>query len=198
MDLYERGLERFKDQENITEKEIIEYYERVMESMRSRIGELTHRISEGKRENKQLKNNIKVLYKYTNVRITDLNYVRIATYKNVNELLEQICNHEGKKFTLDNGYKVKTDSLRYHTFYNKGLKCVCCGIKGSFLALERSITSDNETYHLNLYAKDKKGKEVLMTKDHIHPKSLGGLDELDNMQTMCKTCNELKGNQVEI
>lgn len=29
--------------------------------------------------------------------------------------------------------------------------------------------------------------------DHIHPKALGGEDELDNLNTACKSCNSSKG-----
>lgn len=32
-----------------------------------------------------------------------------------------------------------------------------------------------------------------MTKDHKLAKSKGGTDDLDNYQTMCATCNNLKG-----
>jgi hypothetical protein len=48
--------------------------------------------------------------------------------------------------------------------------------------------------HFNLYA-EREGELVQMTKDHKQPKSKGGADHIDNMQTMCCTCNELKGNQ---
>ncbi len=33
-----------------------------------------------------------------------------------------------------------------------------------------------------------------LTVDHIVPVSLGGGDGVDNLQTLCKTCNERKGN----
>lgn len=33
-----------------------------------------------------------------------------------------------------------------------------------------------------------------MTKDHIRPKKLGGLDVVDNLQTMCVECNKAKGS----
>jgi hypothetical protein len=43
--------------------------------------------------------------------------------------------------------------------------------------------------HFNLYAAD----GTLMTKDHIIPKSKGGIDKVHNMQTMCYPCNKAKG-----
>jgi hypothetical protein len=33
-----------------------------------------------------------------------------------------------------------------------------------------------------------------MTKDHVHPKSYGGVDIHSNYQTMCAVCNNLKGS----
>lgn len=33
--------------------------------------------------------------------------------------------------------------------------------------------------------------------DHILPQSLGGDDDLDNLQCMCKSCNRSKGNKTD-
>lgn len=88
------------------------------------------------------------------------------------------------------GYNVYARSLRYMTFYQKGTKCVCCGCKGSYFKLDGDPNSKRR--HFNLYSDD----GMLMTKDHIIPKSLGGVDEISNLQTMCKECNERKGNRV--
>ena len=55
----------------------------------------------------------------------------------------------------------------------------------------------DKAYHLNLYAVDNNGDEILMTKDHILPHSKGGADDINNYQTMCKLCNEAKGNKLE-
>ena len=33
-----------------------------------------------------------------------------------------------------------------------------------------------------------------MTKDHILPRSKGGLGIMDNLQIMCEPCNTAKGN----
>lgn len=89
------------------------------------------------------------------------------------------------------GFKVHPISLRYMTFYQKGIKCVCCGKEGAYFQLDPDRNGDNaETRrHFNLYAED----GTLMTKDHIIPKSKGGLDCVFNMQTMCYPCNKAKG-----
>lgn len=84
--------------------------------------------------------------------------------------------------------KIKLDSQRYAVFKNN-LNCVCCGIKGEFLAIERAIAENTEFYHLNLYGFDKEGNEVMLTKDHILPKAKGGKNEISNYQTMCSVCN---------
>lgn len=36
------------------------------------------------------------------------------------------------------------------------------------------------------------GSRENLTIDHKHPISLGGTDEISNLQTLCKECNQLK------
>jgi hypothetical protein len=48
---------------------------------------------------------------------------------------------------------------------------------------------------LNLFAAGENGL-VLMTRDHIIPKSLGGVDDWRNMRPGCAPCNEARGNEV--
>lgn len=93
------------------------------------------------------------------------------------------------------GDLIKGNSQRYQTFFTKGCKCVVCEIEGKYFAKERHL--QDKTYHLNLYAVDDNGDEILMTKDHIIPHSKGGIDDISNYQTMCKLCNEAKGNKLE-
>lgn len=115
-------------------------------------------------------------------------------------------------YTFD-GDSVNLLSDRLKTFCFKGLSCVCCGISGSFFAKERHmksikikkgkrtirrehVTNIDQPFHFNLYAVIA-GFEILMTKDHIIPRSLGGKDSLINYQTMCTICNRKKGNGIQ-
>lgn len=95
--------------------------------------------------------------------------------------------------------RVNTSSNRLQVF-KANLSCVKCGLTGLYFAIEASINhgakNGHQGWHLNLYAL-RGGKEVLMTKDHIVPKSLGGGNGLDNLQTMCTDCNGAKGNSVD-
>ncbi len=91
------------------------------------------------------------------------------------------------------GFKVKMSSQRYAVF-KKSLTCVGCGLTGSFFAVEQDFLPTDH-YYLNLYAVNENGREVLMTKDHILPKSKGGKSIISNYQTMCVDCNGMKGNK---
>lgn len=97
-----------------------------------------------------------------------------------------------KAMVVINGDKIKGNSQRFQTFFTKGLKCACCGIEGKYFGKEKDFNAAR--YHLNLYALDESGNEVLMTKDHIVPRSKGGASELYNYQTMCVKCNIAKGS----
>ena len=99
---------------------------------------------------------------------------------------------DNKAMVVINGDKIKGNSQRFQTFFTKGLKCACCGIEGKYFGKEKDFNAAR--YHLNLYALDESGNEVLMTKDHIVPRSKGGASELYNYQTMCVKCNIAKGN----
>lgn len=116
----------------------------------------------------------------------------------IEEVREKVMPYNtGKKGTIIidfDGDPLKANSQRYTLFFTKGFKCVKCGIEGKYFAKERDPSSNSNKYHLNLYALDENGKEVLMTKDHIIPKSKGGKNKLENYQTMCCICNKKKGN----
>jgi len=91
------------------------------------------------------------------------------------------------------GHMVKMTSQRYQLFAVKEVKCVGCGVKGEYFGLEKIKGQEGDRYHFNLYG-IKNGVEVLITKDHIIPKSKGGQNILDNYQIMCFDCNIEKGD----
>ena len=100
--------------------------------------------------------------------------------------------HRVEREVID-GDPVTVTSVRLRTFKTYGTTCVKCGIEGVFFRKEKNL--NDIVYHLNLYAIDDIGREVLMTKDHIVPKSKGGKDFIGNMQPMCVRCNTQKDNK---
>lgn len=81
------------------------------------------------------------------------------------------------------------DHRRFKVFYHKGVTCVNCGVKGARVIKRACLPHQ---IHFDLYTLDLQ----LMTIDHIYPKSLGGSDDLENLQPMCEKCNCAKGSNV--
>lgn len=94
-----------------------------------------------------------------------------------------------KPYAYVEGIRVKTGGVRLETFATKGVDCISCSLKGEFFRIEYNTSGA----HLNLYAINPYGDEVLMTRDHIIPRSQGGLNNVDNMNTMCTHCNGRRG-----
>lgn len=97
---------------------------------------------------------------------------------------------EDKLRVLIEGVLLKLTSNRLKTYLN-GITCCHCGVIGEYFAAERQNKGDS--WHLNLYG-IKDGQEILMTSDHIQPKSKDGCDDLKNRQTLCYPCNQLKAD----
>lgn len=91
-------------------------------------------------------------------------------------------------------YHMKVNhSTRYECFSRK-LSCARCGVVGERFALESQVgKGEVSNAHGNLYGIRSDGKEVLMTQDHIVPRSMGGTDHISNLRTMCEECNMLLG-----
>jgi len=94
------------------------------------------------------------------------------------------------------GVDVRMTSPRYVVYVKYGVKCAHCGITGLFFAVEKSFAQDTKKYHLNLYGADKYGTLIMITVDHIIPKSKGGEDSIENKQPLCITCNGKKGDKL--
>jgi hypothetical protein len=88
-------------------------------------------------------------------------------------------------------YLVNMDSQRYFVF-SQSLACVDCGLRGEAMLLDATAPG---SAHFNLYGLDARKNLVMLTKDHLKPRSQGGKDVLSNYVTMCQHCNEKKGNK---
>lgn len=128
-------------------------------------------------------------------------YIRIGVFT-----IDEVLNYIGPYNREYMGKKIKMGSQRYELFKTKGTVCVNCGLEGKFFALEKQKQPnyqngeelpENDRYHFNLYGYNENDEEVMLTKDHIIPKSKGGSNTLDNYQTMCSVCNWSKGNTYE-
>lgn len=85
-------------------------------------------------------------------------------------------------------------SLRMRVFHAHGPVCKKCGETGTHFAVERPLFSeDDRTWHLNLYSDN----DIMLTFDHVMPKSRGGPNTIENAQTLCYACNQEKADNVE-
>jgi len=73
-----------------------------------------------------------------------------------------------------------------YSFLVNGTSCIDCGIAGKYFVLEKHGDRD---YTLNLYGTDEDDNEVMLTKDHIKRKRVGGNDAVTNLETRCLSCN---------
>jgi hypothetical protein len=85
---------------------------------------------------------------------------------------------------------------RWEVFHNKGFSCVSCGIEGTHVAIWAQPSHTGRAFHVDLLGVDDDGEEVLLTKDHVYPKALGGSDLVGNTQPMCERCNHRKSSSL--
>lgn len=117
--------------------------------------------------------------------------IRLGEFK-IDEVIPHLSKENVKREYECNGikYQVRMNSQRYFLF-RECMCCVACGLIGTRLFLE--CHPADQSPHFNLYGEED-GNLVLLTKDHIHAKAFGGEDRHSNYQTMCLTCNNLKGH----
>ena len=104
----------------------------------------------------------------------------------------EVADGKGKDSFIVSGNRIRI-SMTLRTFMRYGVKCAGCGTKARYFTIFRNEKGS----FLQLFAYDGEGKEVLMTKDHIVPRSKGGADDLKNYQPMCAICNTKKGNRYD-
>jgi hypothetical protein len=87
---------------------------------------------------------------------------------------------------------VKMTGERMQLFH-RTQKCACCFLLGDHFWLEKSGFF---SWHFNLYGYNRDSKPIMLTMDHILPKSKGGKTTPDNLQLLCSRCNKIKKNLV--
>lgn len=76
-----------------------------------------------------------------------------------------------------------------------GINCFVKDCQACFFHAQKEHSS-GDSPHLNLYHVNRIGGLLLMTKDHIIPRSRGGSDGMNNLQTLCRECNQSKGSDI--
>lgn len=117
---------------------------------------------------------------------------RLLNITNIGWVLDHIEMRKDPGIVIDNKL-VKFSEIRLLTYVRSGISCVICGLKGTYFAVDRDNGGKKEL-HLNLYG-IRDTNEIMITSDHILPKSKGGSNSVMNRQTMCVTCNSAKGNK---
>lgn len=92
-------------------------------------------------------------------------------------------------YPLDDLHEHFRNHSRLRVFAAKGCVCVACGREGTHLRLH---TDRGGGRHVDLYTDE----NVLMTVDHINPKSNGGSEHIDNLQPLYTNCNNKKAADV--
>ena len=109
-------------------------------------------------------------------------------------LIEDILKraHRPGKFFI-HSVLVKRDSQRLRVLKSCKLSCYSCGVKATHFVVLKHRNDKVMPYQLNIMAGNK-----MLTWDHILPKSLEGSNDPLNARCACKTCNEVRGNEMTL
>lgn len=91
------------------------------------------------------------------------------------------------------GRLISRDSTRLNILFRSPLKCYCCNKVATHFIFEQHRNDRSKKYRMNLYSGN-----VMMTWDHIIPKSFGGSDDLANARVACEKCNSIRGNEMTL
>lgn len=87
--------------------------------------------------------------------------------------------------------------------FNASMAIAGSGLSGRSWTIETSVSRKGIPAWLRAAVYDRDGRACLecgstrdLSLDHIYPHSLGGADSMDNLQTLCKSCNSSKGARV--
>ena len=106
--------------------------------------------------------------------------------------------HQSRDTRSVDGMKVSAPSgaALYHHCNETGqpLTCFKCGVTADRWIVRHQHNDTNKPPVVELFAYTHKKKLVMMTRDHIVPKSRGGLDIVQNLRCACEPCNRDRKN----
>lgn len=116
----------------------------------------------------------------------------------IKEIFEYLENNNTLPDNLIYGDNDLKDSIRRvqiikNLLNRDGELCINCKSEPKYFALGKDKIN---RWHLDLYGGDMIDDDHMFTIDHIHPRSKGGENKLDNYQLLCKICNEDKSDSV--
>ncbi len=91
----------------------------------------------------------------------------------------------GKTISRPSGWRL------FSALKGQPIRCWSCQAAADRWVMEKHRRDKVGSAVLNLYA-----GTTMMTQDHIIPKSLGGVDAVENLRPACARCNEKRGNDV--
>ncbi len=109
-----------------------------------------------------------------------------------------ILEHPIKADRLVHGKQVDRPSgwALFYSLKNVPICCHFCGCQADQWIMEKGRNDRQGHLVLNLFATNRSGQVVLMTRDHIIPRSLGGVDAVANLWPACAQCNHNRRNEV--
>lgn len=106
----------------------------------------------------------------------------------------------GKECSRASGFSL------FEAIHPHPMRCWCCGATADRWILDLGKKDTKSQPVLNLYGthfpkptkrtKNPMPQLVLMTQDHIIPKSLGGVDHVANLRVGCAGCNRERGSKM--
>ncbi len=109
---------------------------------------------------------------------------------NVLRMSRETRNVDGIKVSAPSGAIL----YRYCNETNQRMVCFNCGVEADRWIVRHQHNDRNKPPVLELFAYNKKKILVMMTRDHIIPKSWGGLDLVENLRCACEPCNRDRKN----
>ena len=116
-------------------------------------------------------------------------------YKHSAEVREKLrISHLGKVGILSSNWKGGITTYERKLWFNRQRRIIKLGNGGSHTQEEWEKLK-NDCHHICLCC-GRKEPEITLSVDHIIPISLGGTDDIDNIQPLCRGCNSSKKNKV--